>query len=123
MLIRKKIFSCPDTRVGSVFTNGDTVARQEPGAAETIFLAEFYDLAIDTGILEIDTGILLFEDVDLRFHHKEIDAVVLCFKTRDFDRQQLIEFCSKCFLPLLMILHSSLSHFVFILDRITNYLD
>ena len=67
MLIRRKIFSCPKTRVGSGFTYGDTAALQEPGAAETICLAEFYDLAIDTGILEIDTGILLFEVFDLGF--------------------------------------------------------
>ena len=55
------------------FTYGDTAALQGPGAAETIFLAEFYDLAIDTGILEIDTGILLFEAVDLGFHDFDVE--------------------------------------------------
>ena len=76
MLIRRKTFGCPDTRVGSVHTYVDTVAVfQEPGAAEAIFFAEYCELAIDTGIFEIDTGILeidtdilLFEAVDLRFH-------------------------------------------------------
>jgi hypothetical protein len=72
MLIRRKIFRCPDTRVGSVFTNVDSVAFKEPGAAETIFLAEFYDLTIETGIL-------LFEAVDLDFHEFDMDAGVQLF--------------------------------------------
>ena len=79
-IIRRKIFGCPDTRVGCVFTNADTDACHELGAAETIYLGEFYDLTIGTGIL-------LFEAVDLDFHEFDIDAVDLCFETRDFDRQ------------------------------------
>ena len=73
MLIRRKIFGCPGTRIGSVFTNVDSVAFEEPGAAETIFLAEsFY--------LTIGTGILLFEAVDLGFHEFDMDAGVQLFE-------------------------------------------
>ena len=83
MLIRRKIFGCLGTKVGSAcaFTNVDTAAVfQEPGAAEAISLGECYDLTIDIGILEIDTGILLFEAVDLDFHDFDMDAGVQLFE-------------------------------------------
>jgi hypothetical protein len=76
MLIRRKIFGCPETRVGSVFTNVDSVAFKEPGAAEIIYLGEFYDLTIGTGIL-------LFEAVDLDFHDFDIDAGGLLLEALD----------------------------------------
>ncbi len=73
MLIRRKIFGCPETRIGCEYTDVDSVAFEEPGAAETVFLAEIYDLTIETGIL-------LFEAVDLDFHDlTQTQMLVVCY--------------------------------------------
>ena len=74
MLIRRKNFSCPDTRVASGFTYGDTVALQEPAWRSRNHISRrVYGLAIDTGILH-------FEAVDLGFHDSDIDAGILLFE-------------------------------------------